>query len=114
MTPSEFGTEVHWQIAQKINGPGRTPDDPINPDFRAEYSLSKAGAANAAAPEAKYGQRGTIRVDVLENLNNGTVCVYDIKTGRAGLPFYRAKEIAQTVFRRFGKVSQIIVVEVRP
>ena len=65
--------------------------------------------------EAYYGQRGTIRVDVLENrLEISTVCVYDPKTGRRGLSVTRMTELAQTVQKKYPETQHIIVIEVRP
>ena len=52
--------------------------------------------------------------DVLENVGNGTVCVYDIKTGKRGLSFARTVEIATKVHKSFSGVQRIIVIETRP
>ena len=62
----------------------------------------------------RYGEKGSIRVDVLENRGNGTVCVYDIKTGQSGLSPARMAEIAGTVFRTYAGTKRIIVTEIRP
>ena len=119
-TPSQFGTAVHTIIAQKVNGLNpltqkpRSPDEPADPNFRAEFSLLKALAEDPFAALPRYGQQGTIRIDVLENPENGTVCVYDIKTGRQPLTLARIKEIGEFVVQRYGSEKRIIIMEVRP
>jgi len=65
-------------------------------------------------PDATYGTRASIRVDVLEYIGNGTVCIYDLKTGNAILDPKRMFEIAKKVFAGYGiNVERIIVTEVR-
>jgi hypothetical protein len=71
MTPAEYGTAVHSELKQKFDGLN-------NPDFKAEVSYLKSKLEN-------YGTKDSIRVDIFENPGNGTVCVYDIKTGQRGL-----------------------------
>jgi hypothetical protein len=80
----------------------------LDKDFKAEVSLLKSGG------NTYYGERGNIRVDVLENVRNGTVCVYDIKTGDRGLSLPRSLEIAKTVRWNYPSTSRIIVIETRP
>jgi hypothetical protein len=43
----------------------------------------------------------------------GAICVYDVKTGSAGLTTTRIKQIAQVVVKKFGAVF-FYVLEVRP
>ena len=70
---------------------GGLRDAAPGPNFRAEVSYLKAQEENEGSTDAKepkdpkWGMKGTIRVDVYENTQKGTVCVYDIKTGRSGL-----------------------------
>jgi hypothetical protein len=108
--PAELGTRVHWLIAKEVNGfapsaEGRKPFR--DPNFVAEASFLKA-------KKEAYGTAGSIRVDVLENAGNGTVCVYDIKTGKSGLLPGRSREIASAVRTHYGPANRIIVTEVRP
>ena len=101
LSPSQFGTAVHLDIERQINGLK-------DPTFVAERSLLKGR-------EADYGTRGSIRIDVLETTVPGTVCVYDIKTGRSGLTRDRVKELAGEAFAAFlAPPAAIIVTEVRP
>jgi hypothetical protein len=103
LAPSVHGTKVHKTLADAINRLGKA-------NFRAEVSIEKGKKADAT-----YGTKGSIRVDVLENRGNGTVCVYDIKTGREGLPPRRMHQIAATIAETFKIVpSRIIVTQVRP
>jgi hypothetical protein len=100
MSPQQFGTAVHTNLKRQI--------DRLNDrNFRAEVSYLKNQIEN-------YGKKDSIRIDVLEKLGNGTVCVYDIKTGRSGLSPTRMVEIVKNVFGAFPEAHRIIVSEVRP
>jgi hypothetical protein len=104
LSAQQHGTAVHVRLANEINGFR-------NPEFVAEISILKS----ASEGFEKYGLANTVRIDVLENIDLQTACVYDIKTGRAGLSPARSVEIAAEVFKAFGKVHQrVIVTEVRP
>ncbi|MEQ1712619.1 MAG: hypothetical protein ABL908_14625, partial [Hyphomicrobium sp.] len=59
-TRAEYGTRVHKEIERQVNAL-----DDLN--FRAEVSAIKSIGEN-------YGKRGSVRVDVLENVGDGTVC----------------------------------------
>lgn len=96
-----YGTLVHTNLHQQITSLN-------NPDFRSEVSLVKS------MTEAPYGRSGSIRIDVLENLRNGTVCVYDIKTGRSPLTAARSIEIATNARAFYPSVQRILVIETRP
>jgi hypothetical protein len=96
---ADFGTRVHSQLKQAV-------DQLKDPDLRAEVSAIKSGPAT-------YGQPNSIRVDVLENVRNGTVCVYDIKTGRSPLTLARMFEIASNVHSYYAGTRRILVIEVR-
>jgi hypothetical protein len=100
LSPAEFGTAVHSHLKHQIEN---LDDD----NFRAEVSYVKN-------QEENYGRKDSIRIDVLENVGNGTVCVYDIKTGRRGLSVARATEIATNVFNAYKGTQRIIVSEIRP
>lgn len=78
-----------------------------DPNFRAEVSYVKN-------IEENYGKKDSIRIDVLEKVGDGTVCVYDIKTGRRGLSLPRTAEIAKNVFGAYSDTRRIIVSEIRP
>lgn len=100
LTPSTFGTAVHMNLKHQI-------DDLDDPDFRAEVSVLKS-------LDETYGTKDSVRVDVLENVDGLTVCVYDIKTGKSRLLKGRAAEIARKVFESYRTARRIIVIETRP
>lgn len=85
LSPTQFGTAVHLSLKRQI-------DALVDPSFRAEVSVLKT-------IDEAYGAKDSIRVDVLEDTGDGTVCVYDIKTGKRGLGFARTAEIARMVGR---------------
>ena len=84
LSPQQYGTAVHLNLRDQIK-------DLDDPSLLAEKSLLKTKA------EANYGDPGSVRVDVLENVGSGTVCVYDIKTGNSVLSGPRMSEIAVNV-----------------
>lgn len=100
LSPAEYGTAVHENLKQQI----KALDDP---SFRAEVSFLKG-------QEDGYGKSGTVRVDVYERIDAATACVYDIKTGYAGLSPARMREIAQNVGALFGPIGRVIITEMRP
>jgi hypothetical protein len=105
-SPGAYGTAVHIRLRDMVRSlPAR--EVPVGSTFLAEQSLMKT------ADEAP-GVLGSIRVDVLEQTLDETVCVYDIKTGRKTLKKGRATEIADRVYRNYPGTQRIIVTEVRP
>ena len=100
LTPQQFGTAVHKNLEIQI----KSLEDP---NFVAERSLIKSQKEN-------YGTPGSVRIDVLENTQQGSVCVYDIKTGASGLSLARSAEIASEVQAHFPGQERIIVIETRP
>ena len=98
---SAKGTLIHTAIRNEVIA--------INdPNFRAEVSTIKSKEADY------YGQRGSIRVDILENVGDGSVCVYDIKTGVSGLSLPRMQEIASNVHSFYPGTKRVLVIETRP
>lgn len=105
---AQYGTAVHLRIKREINGPDTTPSSvPRDQNFRAELSLLKSADEN-------YGALGTKRIDVYENPGTGTVCIYDIKTGRGELSMARMLELASSAQYYYPGTKRIIVTEVRP
>ena len=105
LSAQQHGTAVHVRLANEINGFK-------NPEFVAEVFILKSAAEGY---NANYGERGTVRIDILERADPVTACVYDLKTGRAGLSLARSAEIAGEVYKNFAiKPTRIIVTEVRP
>jgi hypothetical protein len=98
----DFGNKVHAGIAGKINAMK-------DPDFVAETSYDASSGT-----DAKYGTRGSIRLDVLEHSRPSTVCVYDHKTGDAYLRGRRAVDVITVVQRRYPGVPRYILIEIKP
>ena len=61
-----------------------------------------------------YGLAGSLRLDFLEDVGNGVVCVYDVKTGKSGLTPARMREIGQSVHKNFKVVKRIIIIPIQP
>ena len=104
MSRSQIGSAVHVRLKKEIDSLG-------NPNYRAEVSYWKA------EEDRRYGRKDSIRIDVLENVGDGLVCVYDVKTGlstRSGLSPRRMKEIAEHVLKAYPHVQRIVITEVRP
>ena len=105
--PQDFGTAVHTRLKREVN-------DRSDSSFIAEESYLKAEQEFGEGARRRYGLAGTLRVDVLEKVADGTVCVYDIKTGRSSFSFALMKEIVSAVHRHFNNVHSYIIIEVRP
>jgi hypothetical protein len=99
----EYGTAVHFLLKTRIDtmvANGET-------NLAAEVSYLKSEYADR---KIVYGERDSIRIDVFDNTaQDGTVCVYDIKTGDKGLDDRRAAEIMRAVFTRWPKTKRIVV-----
>jgi hypothetical protein len=95
------GTDIHKRLKDSIeaDSSGR---------FEAEKSFLKS-----SAEDTKYGTRGSVRVDVFEDVKNGTICVYDLKTGAARFDPRRGLEIATSVYNKYGSSRRIVITEVR-
>jgi hypothetical protein len=101
LSPSQFGTAVHADLAKQINNLN-------DPKFVAERSFLKEGLGRPW-----YGRSGTVRVDVFEEVDPSTVCVYDIKTGEQTFLPGRAIEIAKAVKNKYPSSSRIVLSEIR-
>jgi len=99
LTPQTYGTEVHKRLEAKINARGPK-------ELWAERSAVKS---TAALPEGiqKYlkehgelprGYPETVRTDGFEYFGQGTVCVYDAKTGEAKFPQSRMRTLVDAIF----------------
>jgi hypothetical protein len=60
----------------------------------------------------RYGTPGSIRVDVYERTRDGSVCVYDMKTGTGPLTAARMREMSETILSKFGDARRVLVTEV--
>ncbi len=103
-----YGTEIHRQMDQWVKSLG-------SGDLWSEYSVTRDREAG------HYGQPGTIRLDIHENVRDrmgaptGTGCTYDIKTGVKELDQRRSDVLAGMSTRiENGGYQRIFFVEVRP
>lgn len=102
-----YGTDVHTRFAQYVN-------DLNDFRFRAERSFLKEQIEGIDSQKVPYGYPRSIRVDAYEYRDDGTLCVYDLKTGKAGLADRRADILANAIKLGFNSVRRVIVMEVRP
>jgi hypothetical protein len=105
MSPQQFGTAVHKELKDLINGRNEA------------YLHAEVSRIKGELDDADYGTKGSVRIDVLEYAGEGTVCVYDIKTGtsrRSGLTPARMRELAENALKAYPNTQRIIVTEVRP
>jgi len=130
LDPGQYGTAVHTLVKKAVKGPGEVRPYPTlwaEESYAKNYEEAKeakeqvlreaerTGNQRPQMPgDTHYGAPGSIRVDVYEQVNSKTVCVYDIKTGRSGLSAPHMLEIATRVARWFGAGARIVVLEMRP
>jgi hypothetical protein len=100
LSPQQYGTRVHTAVRDSIVALA-------DPNLKAEVSAIKSD-------EKKYGKKGSIRIDAFENVGDGTVCVYDIKTGEAKLTLLRMQEIADNAHTLFPGTTKLRIIEKRP
>ena len=110
-TPWLFGTAAHTNLKKLANA--NYPNI-----LRAEQSHLKF-AEEVAAEESidnfgKYALKNTIRIDLLGPETNSRVCIYDFKTGKAGISVPRAQELRNTVHKHYPHIEDIVIVEVNP
>ena len=102
-----YGTDVHSRFRDYI----KELNDPY---FKAERSFLKERSEGVDSEDVPYGYPRSIRVDAYEYRQDGTLCVYDLKTGRSGLSDRRADILANAVRLGFNPIRRILVLEVRP
>lgn len=101
-----YGSYVHKQLKDQI-------DQARYPDLYAERSFLKE--LNELQQErVRYGAARSIRIDAIEYRPDGTVCIYDFKTGSAGVGPSRAYVLARAGYFSTLTRSRAIVIEVRP
>lgn len=102
-----YGTSVHTRFKSFI-------DDLHDPYFKAETSFIKERSEATETTWVRYGYPESVRVDAYEYREDGTLCVYDLKTGRAGISKPRADILANAARAGFQNIRRVIVTEVRP
>lgn len=102
-----YGTNVHVRFRDFVN-------DLNDMNFRAERSFAKEAADPTSQDEINQGYSRSVRVDAYELTKDGTLCIYDLKTGRRGLSNSRADILAAAARLGLTGVQRVIVIEVRP
>lgn len=105
-TASTYGTAIHRDLAKQVN-------DLRDGNFVAERSTLKEHLEGDVTL-GRYGQRGTIRTAVVENVDGRTVCGYDIKTGKADLTLSRARELAGNMMRLYPRATRYLIMQIKP
>lgn len=101
-----YGTAVHSRFRDYVN-------DQHDLHFRAERSFLKE-QAEPTHDDVTYGYRGSIRVDAYEYRDDETLCIYDLKTGKADLKDRCAEILATASATGFRNIRRVIVTEARP
>lgn len=103
-SPQAIGVAAHLYVTDKVKASG-------DPSLEVAPLLPTYGDTRIP---------GQIMADVNEYVADNTVCIYDFKTGVAGLPRLRADEFARRMVQFLAKdkklppVSRFIVIEMRP
>lgn len=100
-SPQQFGTAVHLRMKEYVNS---KEDD----NFVAEQSF------DLEEGRPRYGKKGTSRLDILEQISDHTICVYDHKAGKAGISDSQMRKIGSVVAKKFHRAKRFIIIEVRP
>jgi hypothetical protein len=108
LSPSQYGTKVHTEIRDRIRASEGT--DPFPPG----YFIAERSFLKETVEDVRHGQKDSVRIDVFERPNETTVCIYDIKTGRAGFLPGRMEELARRVRMLYGSTVRFVLTEVRP
>jgi hypothetical protein len=105
-----LGTAVHSQVEEDIIK--FKEDEHIDDDrLKAEKSFAKGDGGDGR------GEKNTVRVDVYNRVNEETLCIDDIKTGKKDrLSFGRMRELIEAIARnpKYEGIKRIIITEVRP
>lgn len=109
-TPWLFGTAAHTNLKNLATAsyPSILRAEQSYLKFAEEIELD----ANPSSI-SKYGLKNTIRIDLLGPEQNSRVCIYDFKTGKAGI-VPRAVEMHNTVRKYYPSIIEIVIVEINP
>jgi len=99
-TPQEIGNMVHEEVAAAFEGQ-------LGFDVEAGFLDGNS---------LKNGLRvaGSSFLDVLHDVGNGTICIFDIKTGIGGLGSRQINQYWNAAKRSFQDAQRIYILEVRP
>jgi hypothetical protein len=108
---AEYGTKVHTIMKDNIlqNYYGRLIPERSFLKYAEELTEVEYGENGV-----RYGLLGSLRLDVLEKVKDGVICVYDLKTGKGGLTPARMLEIGQSVHKNFSNIYRIFIIPIQP
>jgi len=109
LSPQQLGTEVHKRVEETIKSLKELDREKKYENLEAELSFAKEENGND-----RRSAKDTVRLDVYNKVDDKTLCIDDIKTGRSGLSYDRMRELASAVSKKYSKIERIIVTEVRP
>lgn len=108
---TEYGTQVHTNMKNIIRN---YAESLIPEQSYLKYAEELEGDKRYHKDGVRYGLKDSLRLDVLEKVGNGVICVYDLKTGKSGLSPARMREIGQSVHKNFGMVNRILIIPIQP
>ncbi len=99
-SPQQIGNLVHQEVAAAFKG---QPGFDVNAGFLAGNLLPNG-----------LRVAGSSFLDVLHDVGNGTICIFDVKTGMSGLGSKQINQYWNEAKRAFGYAQRIYILEVRP
>lgn len=99
-TPQQIGNIVHQEVASTFKG---QPGLDVNAGFVAAKKLPN-----------RLRVAGSSFLDVLHDVGNGTICIFDVKTGISGLGSWQINQYWNEAKRAFQDAQQTLVVQVKP
>lgn len=110
MNPAVLGTNIHMTAKNRLNAAKLA--NPAYANLYAEVSLDLEAIIDPTVVGVTYGTAGSTRLDVLELVSPEMGCVYDYKTGRAGLTTAQIMKIVMVWNNRFPGVP-VVILEMR-
>ncbi|WP_332694015.1 hypothetical protein, partial [Devosia sp.] len=108
MPKSALGTKIHV-TAKALFDEAAFLNPALYANMHAEVSLDLQDPLDPEAIGVSYGTKGSTRLDIMELVNAGMGCVYDYKTGQAGLTAARILRIYEVWNKRFPSVPFVII-----
>jgi hypothetical protein len=105
LSPQQYGTLAHQRLEEAVKQ--------ANDAHTERGRLTAEQKFSSDTERTPTGRLRSIRTDIVENVDDSTVCVYDLKTGEEGLTPVRAREILEYVRRGYPYATRIIVMETR-
>ena len=111
MNPAVLGTNIHMTAKQGLDA-AKLANPARYANLYPEVSLDLEPPRDLNTIGVPYGTAGSTRLDVMELVNAEMGCVYDYKTGQAGLTTARVLKILAAWDKRFPDVP-VVIIEMR-